>query len=208
MGYQAFNLTTLQLPAPASNMTKAEYKEKYGIDLDHVNIKSFKLVVFGDEKYAITQIKDVEGGIEIYFGGRILSITDIIQTSDVVYDVSNSKPIYCHALQLVSNDTPYLRVTALVFNNSSTPFTFDSFKSWMFSLQERVGENITILASGAFLDTSASSDGNTAIANRIYTQDAKIYISGVSIASAPRVNILDLTTGTLGNFIDGVNKIN
>lgn len=119
MGYPAFNLTTIQLPAPTSNLTKAEYKATYGIDLDAVNIKSFKLVIFGNDKYAIDQIKEVEDGYEIYFNGRILSITDIVQTSDEVYDVANAKPIYYHGILLQSKTSGALYTMCLkILNNS------------------------------------------------------------------------------------------
>ena len=128
--YPQFNLKTLQLPAPASNMTKAEYKEAYGIDLDDVNIKAFKLVLFGNEKYPIDQIKEVEDGYEIYFNGRILSVTDTIQTSNEVYDVANAKPLYYHPITMWAGSGAIRgTLSCLIVNNSPTAYTKDTFIS-------------------------------------------------------------------------------
>ena len=108
MGYSAFNLTTLQLPAPSSSMTKAEYKTAYGIDLDAIDIRSFKLVILGKDKFPITQIVENDNGYEVYFNGRILSIGDNVETSDVVYNVSHSNALYYHLISLSSGDNNFL----------------------------------------------------------------------------------------------------
>lgn len=148
MSYPQFNLTTLQLPAPASNMTKAEYKAAYGIDLDEVNIKAFKLVLLGNEKYPIDKIKVIEDGYEIYFNGRILSITDIIQTSDEVYDVANAKPIYIHPIALtLAND---FRAGIFIFDNSPTPYNKDTLIAKIQSIADlETGGIARIIMTGA-----------------------------------------------------------
>lgn len=206
MGYPNFNLTTIQLPAPTSNLTKAEYKSAYGIDLDAVDIRSFKLVVYGNEKYAIDQIKEVEGGVEIYFNGRILSITDIVQTSDEVYDVANAKPIYCHPIFCSfyrQVDEEVVTFTCLIFNNSPTVFTKDTFLTWAINLFNEI-PNASIMASGYKGLRPASrlkkhpTSPTDSVAIEVVTTDA----SGNDYYS---VNLNDMATAT---FIDGVNKIN
>lgn len=135
MGYLPMNLTILQLPAPSSNMTKAEYKEAYGIDLDAIDFKAFRVVIFGTHKYAIDQIKEVEGGFEIYFNGRIMSITDTVQVSDEVYDVANAKPLYWHGLDFYKDSTKE-NFECVVINNSPSPIdTIEKFIAWASSIE-------------------------------------------------------------------------
>lgn len=197
MGHLPFNLITLQLVAPTANMTKAEYKDAYGIDLDDVNIKAFKLVLFGGEKYAIDQIKEVEDGIEIYFNGRIMSITDIVQVSDEVYSVANAKPIYCHPLYF---EYASARFMMLIFNNRAEAYTYNEAKQVITDL---ANSKAYILCNGyKQIDAVVYSViyiGNSADENRMY------------LASSSNFTYQPLATvfaDTLVVFDDGVNKIN
>lgn len=204
MGYPQFNLTTLQLVAPTANMTKAEYKAAYGIDLDAVNIKAFKLVLFGGEKYAIDQIKEVEDGIKIYFNGRIMSITDDVEVSEEVYDVANAKPIYCHPISLLGSSNN-VRFTCLIFNNSETPFTIDSFVSYIEALYAIVGDTIRIMISGGYVD-----NGNTIIATYLGLSSSSFVIVGLDtsgIAQTKNYSKEDFIA-LFDALYDGVNKIN
>jgi len=203
MGYPAYNLTTLQLPAPSSAMTKAEYKSVYGIDLDAIDIRSFKLVIFGKDKFPIAQIKEVEDGYEIYFNGHILSITDVVQTSDEVYDVANSKPIYCHPIEFFVNSV--IVGTCLIFNNSAEPInSWDKLKAVISSLP--TSDNFCRL----HVTASYISDKNIyQVCEIAYNKTLQEYRAvGLNTSDGTintSINITSLT-GVLVN--DGVNKIN
>lgn len=213
MGYPAFNLTTIQLPAPTSNLTKAEYKSVYGIDLDSVNIRSFKLVVYGNEKYPIDQIKEVEEGIKIYFNGRILSITDTIETSDEIYDVVNAKPIYFHPVVVLhpegAESSKQFNFSLIILNNSPAPINtwtklLDTFRS---------------IASELALNEYA----RFPVTGNVYTTSGKLLISTIESINSPTpseqflgVYVTDFSRATVSlsamdgtpRVFDGVNKIN
>lgn len=194
--YPQFNLKTLQLPAPASPLTKAEYKEAYGIDLDDTDVKAFKLVIFGNNKYAIDQIKEVEGGYEIYFNGRILSITDNVQTSEKVYDIANTKPIYCHPISLIANSGPFVdtRMIILLFNNVSEAYTKGNLKVALDSLNGRISINGFAKYSSKYGPTAYYAGGNIVYLD----QDAQIATIGLEgFLATATVDLEDL-----------VNKIN
>lgn len=200
MGYPNFNLTTIQLPAPTSNLTKAEYKAAYGIDLDAVNIKSFKLVIFGNDKYAIDQIKEVEDGYEIYFNGRILSITDIVQTSDEVYDVANAKPVYYHPI-FIRDNVNWSRITLAILDNSPVAYTWNTLKAKLKSLMD-AGASIQV--NGVFTEKS----NNYACQAFIMILDSTNYnLYGFNEAQNNQYS-LNLDDITASVFTDGVNKIN
>ena len=203
MGYPPFNLTTLQLVAPSSNMTKAEYKDAYGIDLDEVNIKAFKLVLFGGEKYAIDQIKEVEDGIEIYFNGRIMSITDIVQVSDEVYDVANSKPIYCHPIQMFIQNKCIMG--CLILNNSSEPI--DTWAKLKSAIHNFGGDSYNrLILSGGYFEEQAIICSH--IIEQVSTQ--KFILMGVGVDGTVYTtnNGVDLTNVVFTEIIDNLNKIN
>ena len=199
MGYLPFNLVILQLVAPSSNMTKAEYKEAYGIDLDAVDIKSLRLIVFGNQKYAVDQIKEIEGGIEIYFNGRIMSITDIVQVSDEVYNVANATPIYWHGLTLFTAGG----VIAFAHILKQTPTVLDTptkLKAWFESI---TGEVILPL------------DGNIKIGDDFFDVLAIIkratgtYDILYKTATGERADVTDVEITTYySNCNDAVNKVN
>lgn len=197
MNYPQFNLTTIQLPAPASNMTKAEYKAAYGIDLDQIDIKAVKLVLLGNEKYPIDQIKAVEDGYEIYFNGRILSITDIVQTSDEVYDVANSKPIYYHPINMYKESDNAFIFTVL--NNSPTPInTVAKVIAWANSITG------TVLMNGSGLIRVEGTTYPLYAIEKVSNNVFKLFYVGNN-------GVASLSDNTLSNFTtvtDNVNKIN
>lgn len=202
MAYPSFNLATIQLPAPTSSMTKAEYKTAFGIDLNAVNIKSFKLVIFGNDKYAIEQIKEVEHGYEIYFNGRILSITDTIETSDEVYDVANSKPLYFHPV-ILNDSTLKLGLAMIIINNSPTSLnTWDKVKAFLFSVMTSIGDTARFPATGSFFV-----DGESITCRNIDVTTANV-IKVYGYASDGTSKSLDIQNTLIVNVYDGVNKIN
>jgi hypothetical protein len=207
MSYSQFNLTTLQLPAPTSNMTKAEYKSAYGIDLDEVNIKAFKLVLLGNEKYAINQIKEIEDGYEIYFNGRILSITDTVQTSDEIYSIENAKPIYFHPISIQSANDKY-RLSCVILNNSPTPFTMDTFKAFVDSLYAGVGNDARVIVSGGYYD----SERGLYLCSVLFTNGTGYGLAGIDSNGdiTPLFSYVTWAAIFKGtpSIYDGVNKIN
>ena len=76
MGFKPFNKTTIQLPLPASTLTKVQYKEAYGIDLDDIDFPKVTLLVDGNEKYPVDEIKIVSDDVLILAGGKFLTIGD------------------------------------------------------------------------------------------------------------------------------------
>lgn len=201
MGYKKiFNRTTLQLIIPLSTMTKTEYKETYGIDLDSIDFEKVTLLQEdGDKnKYYVDEVKETENGVDIYAGGKILSIGSSVSVVDNAYSVANSKPIYIHPLHLFISNV--MRITCLIFNNDSTPFTWYTFKSWLLQAGSE-SSLIKIMASGAF-----KSGDNIAIASYIVGAGTQIQAIGVSVAGDFNYS-LELTNLTI-SLEDGVNKIN
>lgn len=200
MSYPQFNLTTLQLPAPTSNMTKAEYKAAYGIDLDKVNIKAFKLVLLGNEKYPIDQIKEVEDGYEIYFNGRIISITDIVQTSDKVYDVANSKPLYFHPITIVN--VPQYVVSLIIIDNSSAIIDTPAKLTAKFNeIFQKAGERCRFPTTGSlYIDNTLCPAYNIEV----------VSAGGFAVYGfdGTQTKSIGLALDTASAVYDGVNKIN
>lgn len=211
MGYPPMNLTILQLPAPSSNMTKAEYKQAYGIDLDAIDIKAFRLVVFGKEKYAIDQIKEVEDGIEIYFNGRIMSITDTVQVSDEVYNVANSTPLYFHPIMILKNsgDLQYT-LTFIVINNRSSAYTLNEFTSYIDSIVASTGNPARFLSSGAWTNGEDTLTSVSLVAKA--TEGTNRYLIAGGTANSAYKTVEKTSWGDIFGtpvaFTDGVNKIN
>lgn len=202
MGYYPFDLKILQLVAPSSVLTKAEYANVYGIDLDKVDFKSFKLIEFNGEKYAVDQIKEIEGGYEIYFNGRILSITDTIQTSDEVYDVANSKPVYCHPIVVFQTaGSVVYSIGMLIFNQSPTKIeTFDALKAEFQRIRKAAGGNANIIATG-----KAKDDNADIVVSHIYVSSTVVSLYGLNASNSyTSVPIIDSTP----TVVDGVNAIN
>lgn len=203
-----FTLTILQLILPLASMTKAEYKEAYGIDLDDIDIE--KVTIVQEEgsknKYFVDEIKATAEGFDIYAGGKILSIGSGVSVINNAYSVENSKPIYCHPVQVrdyTSNDK--FALNFLIFNNDSTPFDKTSFINLLKSAED-----------GRFAVTGA-----VALSNSIYLSPSsilyasnKLVIYGIDSAgtlhSAQSAELYFDTMVESANclLIDGVNKIN
>ena len=121
-------------------------------------------------------------------------------------ELDNAKPIYCHPITLLDNDQK-VRITCLIFNNSSTAFTIDTFLDWIDALYTQVGAQIRIMASGAYTASS-----NFLIASYLGKVNATTYyLLGVR-ASDGTSSQLNLTKDEFKDYIknlyDGVNKIN
>lgn len=201
MGYYPFDLKILQLVAPTSVLTKAEYANVYGIDLDKVDFKYFKLIEFNGEKYAVDQIKAVEDGYEIYFNGHILSITDTVQTSNEVYDVANSKPVYVHPVAItLQND---FRAGVLIFDNSPTAYTKDTLISKFQSIADLAADGIArIIMTGA---TSINSE-TLPISYLAYIKVSNQF--QLFAGDKSQIYTVDQLKSFFTSVNDGVNKIN
>ena len=208
MGYKkSFNLVTIQIIIPLSTMTKAEYKNTYGIDLDDIDIEKVTLLQEdgSKNKYFVDEVKTTENGVDIYAGGKILSIgSSSVSVISGVYSVSNAKLIYCHPLT-IGNSIDV--VTCLIFNNDPTPFTSGTFADWIIGLFNEIGDVIRVMASGAFMYAS-----NLYISSFIAVNSNGILFYGLKGSDGTPVN---MQIGDKNNFvtyattfIDGVNKIN
>lgn len=72
--------------------------------------------------------------------------------------LENAKPIYCHPITLLrsgSSTLGNLRLTCLIFNNNSTPFTLASFKKWLDDLTDAIS-NARIMVSGGLQQNTES----------------------------------------------------
>lgn len=129
--------------------------------------------------------------------------------------IDNAKPIYCHPCSISwrnGDASEYGRIQCLIFNNSPTAFTIDTFKTAIDEMRASAGQYLYIMLTGGFIVAAGGySDGKMTIAQYIYEEtQGDLRISGVSVDSA-RENILtnwSTVTGNLVFFTDGVNKIN
>ena len=148
MGYPQFNKTTIQLPVPDSTMTKAEYKALYGIDLDAIDFPKVTLLVDGDNKYCVDEIKIVSDDILIFAGGKIFTIgdDDNIYVTTGAYSVENSKSIYFHPVLAVGTN---IGIGLIIINNDPKPFEdWAEVKSYMFAVANSIGDTARSLVRG------------------------------------------------------------
>ena len=208
-----FNLTILQLVLPLASMSKAEYKQVYGIDLDDIEIEKVTLVQEegSKNKYFVDEIKATEEGFGIYAGGKILSIGDSVSVIDNAYSVENAKPIYCHPIKIANSDseTKKFRLTMLIFNNDPTPFTLATFKSFIDELSAETEGAGSILCSGGYYDGTKG-----VVASYIQKALAgSYYLVGMNATLTANTNIGSLDFDDIfppasTDLVDGVNKIN
>ena len=205
--FPQFTKTIVQLPIPSATMTKAEYKAKYGIDLNAIDFPKIIILVDGKDKYPVDEVRVVSTTTEIYAGGKILSIgsTNVSVTANA-YSVANAKPVYCHPVNIGYKDSDHeFMITMLIFNNSETAFTFETFNNWLTNLVASITQ-ARILCSGYIILS-----GVTYPVSYLYaTSGSRELIVSPSAVSY----ILDSFTETAWNaiipltFSDGVNKIN
>jgi hypothetical protein len=148
MGYVQFNKTTIQLPLPSATMTKAEYKEAYGIDLDDLDFAKVTLLIDGNEKYSVDEIRIVSGDVLIFGGGKILTIgdDDNISVTGGAYSVEHAKPLFWHGLY-IGDGSLNNNLQGHVLNNS--PESIDSvakLDAWFKS----ISGDVVLAVNGAF----------------------------------------------------------
>ena len=130
--------------------------------------------------------------------------TDLIEAGEV----ENAKPIYCHAISILSNaEAPFTsRLTCLIFNNDSTPFTLATLKTWIDDLVA-AGVQVRLLVSGGY-----SNDDASVVASYVTKSGSSYYIVGISrtdgYPAAVNGNWADIFPSASISFNDGVNKIN
>ena len=124
--------------------------------------------------------------------------------------LDNAKPIYCHPITITHTEDAVQEatLTCLIFNNSPTPFTKNTFADWIDALYEQVGATIRILISGGYVSNSKLSIGaymGKSASNPYFITGNFIDGSGESLLRFASKN--DFTT-YISSFNDGVNKIN
>lgn len=143
-------------------------------------------------------------------------IDDTTLASDVedLYDGysdenASTKKIYCHPLRIISNSGPNIRLTCLIFNNSPSVFTLQSFKAFIDNLSVETSGLGAIMMSGAYqkLDYAI-------IVSYFFrpSTDNKYYIVGLN-PNGESDNVSSLDFNDIFNsqnisFVDGVNAIN
>ena len=144
--------------------------------------------------------------IKVNKSGKI-EITDAKFTNEIELPSSQSaKKIYCHPISILNSNTT--RISCLIFNNDATPFTKETFLNWLDALYTEVGEQIRILASGAFY---ANDNDKMCITSYLGKTSTQYYILGVSLETMQSVNQsynrAEMET-FISVFYDGVNTIN
>ena len=129
---------------------------------------------------------------DIHIGGD-LSVTGSINGEEN----PSVKPIYCHPLGLYVSGT--FRATCLIFDNSSTPFTWDTFKAW---IKERgsADQLIKVMASGCLIDS-----GDTFVNSYIASDGTDIYLIA---SNKDNLSAVKTITNLVVELQDGPNQIN
>ena len=145
MGYPVFNLNTIQLPIPSSTMTKSEYKQAYGIDLDSIDFQNVTLLWKGKRKYFVDSIKENESEIDIYAGGIKFSISSgNVEIDEESYDVTSPSglTLYKHTITGTFR-TPGESIYSLnvsIIDANSTPYVSSEVIQALFNSLEIQGE--------------------------------------------------------------------
>lgn len=149
-------------------------------------------------------IEDLEGNLALE--GDLDVGGDLTVTGSINGEENPSvKPIYCHPIYCKLNreyDNLIIVFTCLIFNNSATPFTPQTFFDWAKDLFSDY-PNASIMASG-FAGTNPLS--------RIKDGDSEYYLNVELADSNSALQTLNLSVSDMSLeasvFVDGVNKIN
>lgn len=120
--------------------------------------------------------------------------------------LDNAKPIYCHPVNIGYKDDDHeFMVTMLIFNNSETAFTFESFNQWIANLVQEI-TNVRILTSGYVIISGTTYPASLLFANATARQ---LIVSPAGVSSIlDSFSIAEWEALTPSYFNDGVNKIN
>ena len=160
------------------------------------------LIVEGD-----TNLKgdvDIDGDVGI--DGDASVGGDLLVTGSINGEEHPSvKPIYCHPIAIFdvtnADTTKRFMLTCLIFNNSNTPFTKETFEQFVQDIQPSGGGYGRIMISGGYNKLILSS-----LTWKTATQ--KLLIEGWDYSTNDYDNKeIDLSSSSI-TFNDGVNKIN
>ena len=120
--------------------------------------------------------------------------------------LDNAKPIYCHPIYLERTVSgKELRVTMLIFNNDATPFTLETFKTYLDDLYN-ANNDARIMASGGAVENN-----NVIIISFIRKYNNIYYITGIKTSGGTAYGISNSDYNIIManvTLYDGVNKIN
>ena len=122
--------------------------------------------------------------------------------------VDNAKPIYCHPIVIIF--TSGGRMGCLIFNNSPTPFTADTFVDYVDTLYGEVGATLRIITTGGF----ASDDNSYAAPAVMFVRRPSSPLYGLVAVDKTGLpvnkdwNAKSDFVSDASSFNDGVNKIN
>ena len=207
--FPQFTKTIVQLPIPSATMTKAEYKAKYGIDLNAIDFPKIIILVDGKDKYPVDEVIVDGTTTEIYAGGKILSIgsTNVSVTSDA-YSVANAKPIYYHPISILQNEgTTQYALSFIILNNDPVPFTLTTFKDFIDDLYESIGATVRFNCSGGWTDGTKKLNSVSVFAKVSATNYILVGVNDTAQFDAKETQ-WNTIFGTPHEFTDGVNKIN
>lgn len=121
--------------------------------------------------------------------------------------LDNAKPIYCHPITIQSTgESLIFRITMLIFNNDSTPFTRTSFKTWLDNLLTELGTTVRVMISGAY-----NTGEKIIIASHLSHESVGYFVNGINVSDGSQDFVggeySTLFPSSVG-FVDAVNKIN
>lgn len=121
--------------------------------------------------------------------------------------LDNAKPIYCHPLDIILGSNG--RIGCLIFNNSSTPFTKNTFVGFIEDLFASVGDNCRIISTGVFYTDSGAYPAVGILRRNAATNQYALYSQKLD-GTAITVDFNDAETfiSEITYINDGVNKIN
>ena len=212
--------------ASGEHAYKVTFKSETGMCLTYIDASVVETQSY--DKVGEKWVYNSEDKTELPVNHGDLTVDDLLVESDAVIDndlevhgdltvsgaingVSNPsvKPIYCHPIHIVDTEGEVIkRLTCLIFNNNSTPFTLTSFKDFLDELNTATSGNGRLMCSGAFKDGT-----NICIVSYILKGQTGLYsISGLNTVGST-FGIADLSFDVIfpsatTTLYDGINKIN
>ena len=130
-------------------------------------------------------------------------IDDRVETLVEGGTLDNAKPIYVHPINIeVTSDDNKAIVSLFIFDNSATPYTWETFKTWLSELVTRVTV-ARVLTTGCLIIGE-----NRYPANFIFGSSSQRSFVADFSGNEILLNTADFNALTPTRFLDGVNKIN
>ena len=184
--------------------TQALNEDDEPIDDWYIAENDAKYLFTSDAQNVKSTIEDADFG-NVELAGDLSVGGDLSVTGSINGESNPSvKPVYCHPVYITSEVTEgggrESRLMFLIFNNSSTPFTMQTFIAYIKGLMD----NGAYIAVDGYIKAGES---RILTAYAVFKSVNEYRIYGNDFTASPRGNILleEIAHGTIN---DGVNKIN